>query len=278
MSALDLKITNPAKHFSQTADVSNKYSDPEKKKIAETAKQFEGLLTSMMLKSMNKTTDGMFGENSLGGDFYNSIFEMELGSQISHNKSFGVAEMIYKKVTGEDISNMSNDLKLPMSKAVHLEKKITPKEIKIENINPTVPIKPGSKSVERLNKYNNIIENASKKYGVDKNLIKSVILTESAGKENALSSAKAKGLMQLMDSTAADLGVQNIWDPGENIMGGTKYLADMLRQYNGDINLALAGYNAGPGNVDKFKGVPPFEETKNYITRVTGYFSHLNGL
>ncbi len=278
MGNLGLKITNLEKHFSQPIKATSNYSDAEKKKIADTAKQFESLLTSMMLKSMNKTTQGMFGDNSLGGDIYDSIFEMELASQISKNKSFGVADMVYKKVTGEE---MSDELKLPSKESLPLNpkslKNLNKNEIEIEN-NTTIPIKPGTKSLERLNKYDDLINKAAQKYGVEKNLIKSVILTESAGKEDAVSSAKAKGLMQLMDQTAKDLGVQNIWDPGENIMGGTKYLSEMLRQYNGDINLALAGYNAGPGNVDKFKGVPPFEETKNYITRVTGYLNHLNGL
>ncbi len=292
MGNLGLKITDLTKHISQPVETASRYSDTEKRKIADTAKQFESLLTSMMLKSMSKTTQGMFGDKSLGGDIYDSIFQMELASDFSKSKSFGVAEMVYKKVTGED---MTNDLKLPLNESLPLDTKSfkdeIKKAIKIDNSNSsdsnsliknsnnsTAPIKPGSKSLERLNKYDSIIEKAAKKYGVDKNLIKSVILTESAGKEDAVSSAKAKGLMQLMDQTAKDLGVENVWDPGENIMGGTKYLAEMLRQYNGDINLALAGYNAGPGNVDKFNGVPPFEETKNYITRVTGYLNHLNGI
>jgi soluble lytic murein transglycosylase-like protein len=131
--------------------------------------------------------------------------------------------------------------------------------------------------MNRLGKYDSIIADASEKFGIDPNVIKSVILTESAANEKAVSGAKAKGLMQLIDSTAHDMGVQNVWDPKQNILGGTKYLAEMLRKYNGNLRLALASYNAGPSNVDKYNGIPPFEETQNYVTRVFGYLKHLNG-
>ena len=73
------------------------------------------------------------------------------------------------------------------------------------------------------------------------------------------------------------MGVKNVWDPKENIYGGTKYLGQMLRQYNGDVKLSLAAYNAGPGNVNKYGGVPPFKETENYISRVLSYYNYLNG-
>ena len=82
--------------------------------------------------------------------------------------------------------------------------------------------------------------------------------------------------MQLIDSTRSDMGVRNVFNPRENILGGTKYFAQMLRQYSGDVKLALAAYNAGPSNVEKYNGVPPFDETKNYINKVLGYFNHFS--
>lgn len=113
-----------------------------------------------------------------------------------------------------------------------------------------------------------LVEMASRTYGVAKNLIKSVIGQESGSRHLAVSPAGAKGLMQLMDSTAADLGVRNVFNPRENVMAGTLYLKRMLDRFGGDEKLALAAYNAGPGAVERFGGVPPYAETSAYVEKV----------
>jgi len=118
------------------------------------------------------------------------------------------------------------------------------------------------------NAYREVIAAAAKEFGVDESLLRAVIHAESAFNPNALSVAGAQGLMQLMPDTAGDLGVANPFDATQNIRGGAQYLAGLLRNFSGNERLALAAYNAGPANVQKYGGVPPFEETRVYVDRV----------
>lgn len=111
-------------------------------------------------------------------------------------------------------------------------------------------------------------EEAANTYGVSSIILKSIAKAESGFNPSAVSSAGAVGIMQLMPSTAAALGVSNSYDARENIMGGAKYISQLLSNYQGNISLALAAYNAGSANVDKYGGIPPFTETQNYVKKV----------
>ena len=135
-----------------------------------------------------------------------------------------------------------------------------------KNTASSVPYTGGEKAFEGL------IKEASSKYNVDEDLIRSVIRQESGFNPNAVSVVGASGLMQLMPETAKDLGVQNIMDPKDNLMGGVKYLRQMLDRYDGNKTKALAAYNAGPGNVDKYGGIPPFSETQHYVSNILAMY------
>lgn len=116
-----------------------------------------------------------------------------------------------------------------------------------------------------------IFEKAAAKYNVPVNLLKAIGKAESNFNANAVSRCGAQGIMQLMPATAASLGVTDSFDAEQNIMGGSKYISQLLDKYNGNTSLALAAYNAGMNNVSKYGGIPPFEETQNYVKKVTAY-------
>ncbi|MCB1215457.1 MAG: lytic transglycosylase domain-containing protein [Deltaproteobacteria bacterium] len=122
---------------------------------------------------------------------------------------------------------------------------------------------------QKLAPYQHHIEKASSKYGVPVSVVAGIIWQESRANPNAKSHVGAQGLMQLMPGTAKHLGVNDPWDPGQNIDGGTKYIRQMFDKF-GRWDHAIAAYNAGPGNVQKYGGIPPFKETQDYVPKVLG--------
>ena len=123
--------------------------------------------------------------------------------------------------------------------------------------------------------YDDIIDEAAEKFDLDADLIHAVIQTESAYNPVAESPVGAQGLMQLMPALQADMGVTDPFDPRENIMAGSEYLKRLLTRHDGNVALALASYNAGPGNVTRYKGVPPFKETRNYVKKIKGLLAEV---
>jgi soluble lytic murein transglycosylase-like protein len=118
-----------------------------------------------------------------------------------------------------------------------------------------------------------LIGSNANQYGVDPALIKAIVANESGFDANATSPTGAQGLMQLEPDTAASLGVDNAYDPAQNISGGTRYIRSLLERFNGDVRLAVAAYNAGPGAVEKYGGVPPYAETQAYVRNVLGDYA-----
>ena len=259
MNDISLKISNPEKHIKSAANPSDRFSNSDKQRLAKASIDFESLLTGMMLKNMNKSS-GLFGKEGFGNDVLDSVFESEMANYISKNNSLGIAKNLFRQITGEDIS----EYKMRVINGGMLSGKSSAE----------LPI--SGKTSDKVDRFDEIINTAAEKFGVNKNLIKSIIITESAGNEKAVSKVKAKGLMQLMDSTAAEMGVGNVWDPADNIHGGTKYFSKMLEKFDGDTKLALAAYNAGPANVEKYNGVPPFKETQQYVARVLHYLNNMD--
>lgn len=122
--------------------------------------------------------------------------------------------------------------------------------------------------------YERFIQEAAAIYRLDPALIRAVMRMESAFDPLAVSRVGAQGLMQLMPALAAEMGVLDSFDPRDNIMGGVRYLSELLDRHHGDVKLALASYNAGPGAVDRHRGIPPFRETQRYVKAITALIAH----
>jgi soluble lytic murein transglycosylase-like protein len=121
--------------------------------------------------------------------------------------------------------------------------------------------------------YNDLIAEAALAYELDPELIRAVMRAESAFRANVVSPVGAQGLMQIMPALAEEMGVTDPFDPRQNIMAGSRYLRQLLDSHQGNVTLALASYNAGPGNVARYKGVPPFKETRNYVKKIAGFLA-----
>ena len=207
------------------------------------------------VNELNRYIDSFYPRETIEADKKDVFREILASSeaQIPSNSVFNINTV--PKITKEKLSPLPFG---SLSKPVSVEKTEVKKET--SSLSNTV-----SKTRDAIMDY---IKEASEKHGVEEKLIKALIKQESGFNPNAVSSAGALGLMQLMPSTAKYLGVQDALNPKENIEGGVKYLKQMLDKYNGNKILALAAYNAGPGAVDKYDGVPPYKETQNYVRAV----------
>ncbi len=272
--------------------------EAEKARLRKVTQEFESFFTYYMLKTMRQTipkedsgSESMLGSD-LGKDMFTDMFDMEVGRKMSQGQSRSLSDMLYKsleKLIDQRATPEAGTVKaIPLKKVesrqlplkaepISLPEPERPAQVKAVKAKP-IDLPSATRNVHPdkvISTYGKLIDEAAERHQVDSALIASVIHAESSGNPNAVSDAGAKGLMQLTDSTAEYLGVQDSLDPKENIMGGAKYLRKLMDKY-GDIRLALAAYNAGPGNVDKYGGVPPFKETTDYIAKVTGFLKNLS--
>ncbi len=243
-----------------TGSISTDSPTQRAEKIKRVARDFESLFSSMMLKAMRKTVgDNPLIPSSFGEKVYTEMLDDELSKIFSSRGSFGLADIVEREITR---------LENPEIAFKNLKNIGTKDFWSIQNRYPGLSPSNISAASAGVEQWDGLISDAAQKFGIDKNLIKAVISQESAGNPYAVSRAGAKGLMQLMDATAGDLGVKRPFSPEENIDGGVRYLKSMLEKFGGDEKLALASYNAGPHAVEKYKGIPPYKETIDYVNSV----------
>lgn len=203
--------------------------DPEK--LRDAAQKLESLFVKMLFSEMRKSMapQGFFGEG-IGGEVFQSMLEQNLSELLARREQFGIARLLQKQLARKNPEDRP-------------ERQLAPVNIR------------------------EIARRAATATSLPVELIEAVIQQESAGRPQAVSAKGAGGLMQLMADTAREMGVSDVFDPEENVMGGSRYLKMLLDEF-GDLPLALAAYNAGPQAVRKYGGIPPFAETQNYVAAI----------
>jgi Rod binding domain-containing protein len=237
-------------------------------RLKKACQQFESLFIYYMLKTMKSSSvekSSLFGDD-FGSDVFGQLFDEGLAEKMALSSPLKIGDMLYKN----------------FEKRVEAENTRSPKSIPEDNrpqITPKPTAPPPKQQIKQpadsLGQLDGIIKEAASEHKVDPHLVKAVILQESGGDPKAVSAKGAKGLMQLMDGTARMLGVSDPFDTRQNIFGGVKYLATLLNKFNGNVRNALAAYNAGPGAVEKYGGIPPYEETQKYVENIVGIFQRL---
>ncbi|RKX21106.1 MAG: hypothetical protein DRP35_04945 [Candidatus Zixiibacteriota bacterium] len=304
MSDISLKTMPFVENTSQLENLKGTKANSikgEKARLQKATKEFESMVFNEMLKTMRKTipesslSEGVPFSGGYGKDIFTQMFDSHLSKKVSDDGNGSISKMLYNQLERiieaeyEEKSNVSilnnlNDskrtpIKLHQKNFIESPRKFQalPKTDKVKEFYELDNLKNKSETDPILRQFGSIIEEAGKKHEIDSSLIASIIKVESNGDRKAMSPAGAKGLMQLIDSTASELKVQNIFNPRENIMAGTKYLKEQINRF-GDLKLALAAYNAGPSNVEKYDGIPPFKETIAYINKVMENINHFEAI
>jgi Rod binding domain-containing protein len=262
----------------------------EKARLRKATKEFESFFILQMLKAMRSTIpESSMAGGGLGKEIYTSMFDQELARRMAGRSNESIAEVLYRNLvkyidsedpeavpskpvqeskSSFDVTDDIRESKTGSGEKANREIGGFSLELRAKEIQS--PVRGSGRTVSDpvLTDFGEIILDAASRYEVDPRLIHAVIMTESGGNPQAVSPKGAKGLMQLGDATAIELGVSDSLDARQNVNGGTKYLRRLLDLYKGNVKLALAAYNAGPGAVSKHNGVPPFAETRAYVDKV----------
>lgn len=264
--------------------------------ISEVAREFESLLLTQITSSLRTKVDDEDEQNNSSVDLSQQIIAEQMAQVIAKNGGVGLVDVLMQQLERQkqDLVSKNNSLQNlaneNINNQISPEEKITrPRRVfelpnREKNINTLIQktqtnsfIKSAKinsvslpKEINSTKQLDNIILEASKRYGVDPYLIAAVIEKESAGKQFAVSKKGAVGYMQLMPGTFQEFGGKgkNIFDAEDNINTGVAYIKFLSHKYDGDIDKVLAAYNAGPGNVNKYGGIPPFAETQRFVTAV----------
>src|SRR6185437_5006859 len=205
-----------------------------------------------------------------GASFAADLAVLRNGNSIRHERKevFGAVTRLYTGASGDAY------IEIPSDQIDHFERDTSPAPIRMASDSQMgTSLNPQRQKTLTAKGLDQIVSSAGEQHQIDPDFIRSVIKAESGFHQNAVSSKGALGLMQLMPGTASELGVTDPFDPNSNVEGGTKYLRDLLEKYNFDVNKALAAYNAGPKRVDRYHGVPPYNETQAYIARIIRDFN-----
>ena len=243
----------------QSACPSKDTADAERAKKA--CQEFESILIYKMLSTMRKAFESEESDTGLGGDIFTSMMDEQLSTALARGGGMGLADLLGKGL-GLGKEAVQELIRLPQAPIRLIRRSIT-------GTQSAARAGQLDGMTTRLAPYEATIRAAAKAFNLSANLIRAVIMQESAGNPEAVSNKGAKGLMQLADATARELGVTDPFDPIQNIFGGSRLLARLLRDFDGDLDLALASYNAGIGAVRRYGGIPPFKETRQYIEKVT---------
>lgn len=261
-------------------------------KLEQAAREFERLLVERMLTAMQESLDeGLFPSQGAGADWYTSLFNQEVSREISSGQGLGVARSLLDQLgsqaapsqaggAGEDLLGLARGAGAraglaSLDRAFELRRK----EREGELLEPLSSLSRRSELYRaaraestaadspRRAEMKALVREVAAEVGVDARLALALVETESGFNPHARSPKGAMGLAQLMPDTARGLGVRDPLDPRQNLKGGLTYLKRMLEKYQ-DRDLALAAYNAGPGAVDRHKGIPPYRETRAYVARI----------
>ena len=240
----------------------------DRARLKKACEKFEGMFLSYMLKVMRETVpdSGLLGKG-FGKEIFESLFDQALGEKMAEHQDFGLARVLYKQLSRTLGDSPQQSETHSGVRPLDLLKDFAP-----ARTGAPAPTRPGhspTPAPKRIENLDDIVVEAARQTKLDPELIFAVIETESAGNASAVSPKGALGLMQLMPDTAREVGVLDPLNPFENVLGGARYLSRMLQRFGGDLELALAAYNAGPTAVEKHGGVPPYRETREYVQKVT---------